>query len=45
MHTRTRGRGDVTCDDDEMSWPVADGGSLACGGDERDHATGLGLAC
>jgi hypothetical protein len=45
MRTRLGGQGDVTGDDDGMSWPVADGGSSTCGDDERDHATGLGLAC
>jgi hypothetical protein len=45
MRTRSWGRGDVTGDGDGMLWTAADGGSLVCGGDERDHATGLDLAC
>jgi hypothetical protein len=45
MRTQTGGQRDVTDDGNEVSWPVADDGSPACGGDERDHAVGLGLAC
>jgi hypothetical protein len=43
--TQSGGRRDVTGDKDKMPWPVADDGSPACGGDKREHDTGLGLAC
>jgi hypothetical protein len=41
MRATSGGRGDVTSDNDGMLCLAADGASP--GGDERDHATGLGL--
>jgi hypothetical protein len=34
MHTWSGGRGGIIGNDDGMPWPVADGGSPACGGEE-----------
>jgi hypothetical protein len=43
MRTRPGGREDVTDDGGEMPWPVADGGSPACGGQGRAQYIFMGI--
>jgi hypothetical protein len=45
MRTQSGGRRNVTSDDEEMPWSVANDGSPACGGDKPERAKGLGSAC